>query len=83
MDIEIKCYEDKEYCGDDRESMRIDGKSRMDVGSLCECPEDAILGRSLTSCCEVSKFMAEAHLAGTKGEPLNIKIVQVEDKDEL
>lgn len=83
MDIEIKCWKDPEMCVGDAESMKINGKHRLSVGDLTECPEDAIIGRDLVDCRQVSRFMAEAHEAGTKGEQLNIKITEIEDREEL
>ena len=83
MDIEIKHWTDPDMCGGDRESMTIDGKPRLSVGPLSECPEDAIIGRDLIDCCQVSRFMAEAHEAGKRGEPLNIKIDEVDDREEM
>lgn len=83
MDIEIKHWTDTNYCGGDIESMKINGKNRLTVSSLSECPEDAIIGRDLVDCCQISRFMADAHKAGSEGEKLNIKITEVESRDEV
>ena len=83
MDIEIKHWTDTDYCGGDSESMKINGKHRLSVSGLSECPEDAIIGRDLVDCSQVSRFMFEAHKAGKEGEPLNIKITETKTRDEL
>ena len=61
------------------ERMEIDGKKRLSVFPLCDCPEDAIIERSLVGCRRVVDFMREAHAAGVRGEPLD---VVVHDKSE-
>lgn len=38
------------------------------VGPLCECPEDAIIGRSLISCDDIVSYMRKAYEAGRNGE---------------
>lgn len=81
MDIEIKCWVDNDY-GNTTHGMKINGKHALTVGGLSECPEDAIIGRDLVDCCQVSQFMAEAHKAGVAGEKLNIIIIEVKEKDE-
>lgn len=83
MDIEIKHWTDSDYQGNDGETMSINGKHRLSVLSLCEYPEDAIIGRDLIDCCQISRLMAEAHDAGVKGEKLNINIIETKDRDEL
>jgi hypothetical protein len=55
-----------------KEQLIIDGKERAYVGSLSECPEDAIIGRSLISCNEIADYMKEAFEAGKRGEELEI-----------
>lgn len=82
LDIEIKHWTDTDYCGGDSESMKIDGKHMLSVSGLSECPEDAIIGRDLVDCCQVSRFMAQAYKAGKNGEPLNIKVTEVKTRDE-
>ena len=39
---------------------------------LCECPEDAIIGRSLISCSRILDLMLLAYNAGKNGEELTI-----------
>ncbi|MFA4971818.1 MAG: hypothetical protein WC683_04345 [bacterium] len=52
--------------------MKVNGKEKLSIGPLCECPEDAIVGRSLVDCDQVLDLMREAHAAGARGEVLEI-----------
>lgn len=76
MNIEITTGMDADNL--EHQAMKIDGKERLFVGPLCECPEDAIIGRDLVSCKAVSSFMREAYEAGKRGEEFNV-IVAAED----
>jgi hypothetical protein len=62
---------DGEGCAVQR--LEIDGKVRLHVSALCECPEDAIIGRSLVSCADVAAYMREAYEAGKRGETFEIE----------
>lgn len=55
-----------------KEKLIIDGKQRARVSSLCECPEDAIIGRDLISCNDIANYMKEAYEAGKRGEEFTI-----------
>ena len=70
MNIHIKSETRDDF--DERQEMSIDGKERLYVRSLCECPEDAIIGRSLVDCHQVAQFMKEAYEAGKRGEEFTI-----------
>lgn len=48
------------------------------VYSLCESPEDAIIGRSLISCKRIISWMRKAYEAGKNGEEFEV----VESKSE-
>lgn len=48
MKIDIYTWEDDE--GYKRQALYIDEVDRKYVGPLCECPEDAIIGRDLIDC---------------------------------
>ena len=48
MKIDIYTWEDDE--GYKRQALYIDEVYRKYVGPLCECPEDAIIGRDLIDC---------------------------------
>lgn len=67
-------------CDDYEESqeLSIDGKSILSVGPLCECPEDAIIGRDLVDCCRVAGLMKRAFDASGAGETFNLEIVKEE-----
>jgi hypothetical protein len=54
------------------ERLIIDGKQRVRVSSLSECPEDAIIGRRLVSCVSIAAYMKEAYEVGKRGEDLEI-----------
>jgi len=56
------------------EEMSINGKRCLSVYPLCECPEDAIIGRDLISCSEIMEYMREAYEAGRRGEEFNVHI---------
>ena len=57
------------------QDMIIDGKSRLHVYPLDDCPEDAIIGRDLVSCVDVANYMKEAYEAGRRGENFVIEVV--------
>ena len=77
MKIEIGIGKDSDDY--ERQSMIIDGKHRLSVGALCECPEDAIIGRDLVSCKRVYLFMREAYEAGKRGEEFTMTEVVLDD----
>ena len=64
-----------------RERMEIDGKYVLSVGPLCECPEDAIIGRDLVGCHDVFEYMKKAWTAAKRGEELEsvVKTVPLEE----
>ena len=43
------------------------------VGPLFECPEDAIIGRSLVSCATIIDYMRKAYEAGKNGEDFKVE----------
>lgn len=43
------------------------------VSPLCECPEDAIIGRSLVSCATIIDYMRKAYEAGKNGEDFKVE----------
>lgn len=46
----------------------IDGKEKLYIGSLLECPEDAILERNLNFVYDIPKLMRQAYEAGKAGD---------------
>lgn len=65
MKIQITTEEDAD--GHEIQNMLIDGLSRLHVGPLNDCPEDAI------TCKDVASFMREAYLVGKKGEEFDVE----------
>ena len=57
----------------DNEGNHIDSEY---VGPLCECPEDAIIGRDLISCSTIIEYMKKAYEAGVDGEPFIVEEVE-------
>lgn len=77
--MHIKIYETNEDY-ERREVMHIDGVYRESVGPLCECPEDAIIGRSLISCKTIAGYMRKAYEAGKNGETFECELVEGEEE---
>lgn len=77
MKIIIKSFTDPDYLI--HEKMEIDGKEALSVGPLCECPEDAIIGRDLISCNDVADYMQKAYDAGKNGEEFSIEEAEWKD----
>ena len=78
MDIVVKCC-DGDY-GEIRERLIIDGMQCLSVGPLCECPEDAVIGRDLVSCRDVVDYMKKAYDAAARGEPFNVQVLADDEK---
>jgi len=74
MQIEIITGENRDDLG--WEQMKIDGKNRLSVYPLNECPEDATIERGLISCVEIAELMKAAYEAGKCGEELSIVVTQ-------
>lgn len=49
------------------------------VGPLCECPEDAIIGRDLISCNTIIEYMKLAYEAGKNGEEFIVEELEWEE----
>ena len=78
MDIKITIGGGDDF-GERSEEMEINGRYSCSVGPLCECPEDAIIGRSLISCEDIAALMKRAHAAGAAGEEFKIELVKEEN----
>ena len=82
MIIEIRVGTD--YNENETQKMEINGKPRLYINALCECPEDAIIGCDLVSfdmnewtsisCKAVSSFMMEAYNAGKNVEEFSVHV---------
>ena len=68
MKIEALRFIDGQYGEQDRSILLIDGKKRVNIGNLCECPEDAIIGRGLIDADDIMSYMEEAYKLGGKGK---------------
>lgn len=77
MKVIVREKEDRD--GYLRQELVIDGKERQYVGPLCECPEDAIIGRDLVSCRDIADFMKEAFEAGKRDEEWLFQMAPFED----
>lgn len=78
--MEIKILHSENNEGYERQTMVVNGKERQYVGPLCDCPEDAIIGRDLVSCEDITGFMKEAYEAGQKGEEFTLTHADEEPK---
>lgn len=63
----------------ERHTMFVDGKEMLRVGSLCECPEDAIIRRDLVDYCMVAEVMEGAYKAAQRGEEFVYGVEEVEE----
>lgn len=54
----------------------VHGQRSYSVYPLCECPEDAIIGRSLISCSEIASLMKLAYDAGGRGDHFCIEEIR-------
>lgn len=53
--------------------LNIDDKKTIRIQPLCECPEDAIIGRDLISGEDIIQFMKLSYEAGKNGEEFDIE----------
>ena len=63
-----------------REKLLINGEEIFYVYPLCECPEDAIIGRDLISCSEISSFLKN-FLKEHNGKKVKFEYDEVEGED--
>lgn len=80
MKIVITVSTDSDYY--ESEAMTIDGKDSVSVHPLCECPEDAIIGRDLISCQEIAELMKKAYTAGKNGEKFEVEVIESNPDEE-
>lgn len=59
MIVDVYSWEDGDF--NTHEALFIDGEEKLHVGPLCDCPEDAIIGRDLVSAADVARFMELAY----------------------
>ena len=70
MKIDIYTWEDDE--GYKRQALYIDEVDRKYVGPLCECPEDAIIGRDLIDCEDLLIYFKAVYETAKKGETFEV-----------
>lgn len=75
MKVTVYQWEDN-YDGTLRQELHIDGKDVEHVGSLYECPEDAIVERSLISCSDISHYMKKAVDTVKNGEDVIFEFIK-------
>lgn len=64
-----------------RHEVEIDGKFNKSIGPLCECPEDAIIGRDLVDGYDICKYIQIGYDAAKRGEELTIESIEASDDD--
>lgn len=57
------------------QKMLINGEDALHIQDLWECPEDAIIGRDLTTCFDILELMEKAYEAGKNGEEFIVKTI--------
>lgn len=71
MKIDIYTWEDDE--GYKRQAMYFDGEYIESVRPLCDCPEDAIIGRDLLDCKDLLSYFQKGYETAQKGESLEVE----------
>lgn len=59
-----------------RHEVEIDGKFYRKVSPLCECPEDAIIGRDLVDGNDICKYIQMGFDAAKRGEDLTMETIE-------
>ena len=77
--MKITIYVGESSEGARTERMVIDGEEQLSVYPLCECPEDALIERSLVSCSDVVKYMQMAYEVAKRGEEFTVEEEEEED----
>ena len=78
MKVTIKKSND--YNKDERQEVLINDEEEWTISSLCECPEDAIIGRSLIDGSDLLRAIRLGWEAGKSGEALEVE--EIEEYDE-
>lgn len=76
--VKVSSYEDRDYCI--HEKLTVNGKDIFRVHPLCECPEDAIIGRDLVSCSEIASFL-EKFLRENKGKKVKFEYEKINEEE--
>lgn len=59
-----------------KHELTIDGKHNRSIGPLCDCPEDAIIGRDLIDGYHLIRYIQMGYDAAQRGEALDIMITK-------
>lgn len=70
----------KSYDDAERDTLSVNGKVIFRVAPLCECPEDAIIGRDLISSGEIASFL-ESFLVENQGKKVKFTYVEGDDEE--
>ena len=79
MKIRLEIGETRE--GYETNDLYIDDKPVIYIYPLCECPEDAIIGRGLVSGPDIINRMRGAYEAGKKGEEFEVETIKLEQDE--
>lgn len=71
MKVDVYTWENSE--GYLNQSLFINGKVDSYVYPLCDCPEDAIIGRDLKDCGDLAAYIKKGYEAAKNGEELEIE----------
>ena len=81
MTIVLKIEPAGGYGGGPTHQVAVDGKEIRTIGDLCECPEDAIVGRDLVDGYDIVKYIQMGYDAAKRGEVLEVEEMEVEEFD--
>ena len=65
--------ERKDFDWNISQTLEIDGEHMITIRPLCECPEDAIVGRDLVDCKDIARYIKLGFEAGKRNEELIIE----------
>jgi len=75
--VRVESHTDRTFDRSDR--LLVNGEEKFRVHSLCECPEDAIIGRDLISCSDISNFL-ENFLREHQGKKVKFEYDEMEEE---
>lgn len=79
MKIEIKVGQSADY--GENHKVIIDGVTKHCIYPLCECPEDAMIGRSLIDGFQILEAIRMGYEAAKRGEELIVETIEEKDED--
>lgn len=78
--MKVDIYSWENYDGQTCQALYIDGKYSTSVYPLCECPEDAIIGRDLKDCDDLAHYMKKGYELAKSGDTLEIEYHDVDEE---